>query len=100
MKQLTVYGTLYKRRGRGKRTVIYVDAPYDDRLRDWRTQQNLFTQWHERAHPLTGEQSPQLYPSPAFAKPFKDGDIVAVLLAVRPEIRGNGLRILDVSSAK
>lgn len=73
MEQLTVHGTFYKRRGRGKRPVIYVDAPYDDELRDWRTQEELFTQWYERAHPLTGEQSPQLYPSPTLRSRLKMG---------------------------
>jgi len=100
MEQLDLSGTFYKRRGRGKKPVIYVDAPYDDELRHWRTQEPLFTKWYERTHPLTGEQSPVLYPKPAFAKPFKDGNTVAVRLGVRHEIRGNGLTILDVSPVK
>ena len=82
-----------------------MDAPYDDELRDWRTQEPLFTKWYEWIHPLTGKKTPVLQskllrPNPAFDKPFKDGDTVAVRLGVRPEIRGNGLKILDVSRAK
>src|SRR4051794_34627115 len=90
MQQLDVRGTFYKRGGRSNRPVIYVNSPFDDELRHWRTTEELFTHWYERRHPVTGEKSPQLYPSPTFARPFKDGDVVAVRLGIRPEVRGKG----------
>lgn len=100
MADLDVHGTFYKSRGRGKRPVVYVDSPFDDELRHCRTREDIFTQWYERIHPVTGERAPQLYPSPTFARSFKDGDVVSVRLAIRPEVRGNGLKILDMSRVK
>jgi hypothetical protein len=96
MSEIKLYGTFYETQGIGQRPIIYVDATYDYKLRNWRTQNNIFTVWLERAHPHTGENSPVLYPNESFARHFRDGDAVIVTLDVRPEKRGNGMKLLDV----
>jgi hypothetical protein len=42
MSEIKLYGTFYETQGIGQRPIIYVDAPYDYKLRNWRTQNKIF----------------------------------------------------------
>jgi hypothetical protein len=96
MREIEVHGTFYETRGWSGKPVIYVDSPDDDALRDWRRENDLFTNWLEAPHPRTGENVPVLYPSPRIAKRFDDGESVLATLDVRSDRRGNGMKFVDV----
>jgi hypothetical protein len=95
MTQESFDGAFY-RRGIGGDPVVFIDASDHARFNQWFSTHSIFTKIMSHPHPTTGASCPTVYISKTAAEPFRDGDPVTLTIDVRPEKRGNGIKIVNV----
>lgn len=93
--EIKLVGTLY-RSPQQKRPTIYLDDQSARLLRSWREEQKIFTRWKDGLHPASGHRSPVLYPSEGILGALGDGDQAWIVLGIRSDRRGPGIRFLEI----
>lgn len=95
---ITLNGVFY-RRGIADDRVVFVAADDHARMQQWWTENNLFTQIFHHPHPTTQISTPTIYFAESFVGQLQEGNEVNITVDVRPEKRGNGLKIISVLPA-
>ena len=87
---------IFHRSGIGDDPVVFIDAHDHARFNQWFSTYNIFTKIMSHRHPNTGASCPTVYLSETDAQPFQNGAPVKVTIDVRPEKRGNGIKVVRV----
>lgn len=91
----TFHGT-FSRTGIGRDPVVFIDEADHPRMEQWWDENGVFTQVMRHRHPQTGVQCPVIYIAESAASRHEEGTHVAIAVDVRPEVRGNGVRVISV----
>ena len=98
MAAITLDGKFY-RRGIAGDPIVIISALDEGLLRDWWTENKIFTQLFEHRDPNSDIDRPAIYISEPFANQLQEGVAVRITIDTRPEKRGTGIQIAEVAQA-
>jgi hypothetical protein len=95
MATIALNGKFYHK-GIGGDPVVILTVFDEGPFRDWCKANDVFTKIIEHRDPATGVERPAIYVTETVVAGMKEGSSVRITIDVRPESRGNGIRVVAV----
>lgn len=98
MPEITLDGT-FCHGGIGADAVVILSVFDEKPFEDWCQANAVFSQIVRHKDPASGNERPAIYVTEEAASGIREGTAVRITIDIRPEKRGNGLQILEITVA-